>query len=437
MKTRSWLTLPIWLLMVGPALSQPVTPPLFTQCAELSVVLSAPDIEVRDLEAKVADLRPRVPEHPATPEERELARQLREAQEKLLDHIFARECQRPDRAVAVLRGPNDSQPAWVEITTFYATNRKPTGDTAPMQFYGGDRTPDVQYGRTLVSIPTQRQPGTLPLPSLWKFEINANPARHFILKSVIPIGADAARNEMAAAVAGNAQRSALVFVHGYNVTFADAALRTAQLAHDLSFAGIPVLFSWPSLGTTGGYWHDEETVPLSEAAFDSFLDTLGSVGVTEIYLVAHSMGNRLVTSVLSKRATANRMVPNLKELLLAAPDINEQNFREIILPGMAALQGVHRTIYASSNDVALRASQIVHDYRRVGETVGGVLTFAGFETIDASGVAPIFRAFGHSYVMDSAKVIGDIAEVLSFHFTADQRSLRRQGTPPAAWWILR
>jgi esterase/lipase superfamily enzyme len=148
------------------------------------------------------------------------------------------------------------------------------------------------------------------------------------------------------------------------------------------------------------------------------------------------MGNRLVTSVLRDRSAANRIPANLRELMLAAPDINEQIFREIILPRMAALQGVHRTIYASSNDVALRVSKVVHDYRRVGETDGGVLTFTGFETIDASRVAPILRAFGHSYVVDSAKVLGDIAEVLSLHFTADQRNLPRQGTPPAAWWVL-
>jgi esterase/lipase superfamily enzyme len=439
MKTlRYWLAGLIFALVSPPAPAQTTDPAPHPQCVGVTGTYSDLDKQVEDLEATVARLRAAIPPGADdTPE-------LREAQEELLDLLFARECKRPDMRIATVRGPNDTPPRWVEVTTFYATDRKPTGNSDPMQFYGGDRwqnsqnAPTVlQYGRALVSIPTNRQPGSLPLPSLWKFELSADPAKHFILKSVNPIGADAVRNEMAAAVAGNAQKSALVFVHGYNVAFADAALRTAQIAHDLSFAGIPVFFSWPSLGTTRGYWHDEETVQLSLAAFDSFLDTLGSIGVTEIYLIAHSMGNRLVTSVLRDRSATNRLPANLRELMLAAPDINEQIFREIILPSMAALQGVHRTIYASSNDVALRASKAVHEYRRVGETDGGVLTFTGFETIDASGVAPILRAFGHSYVMDSAKVLGDIAEVLSLHFTADQRNLPRQGTPPAAWWVLR
>lgn len=122
--------------------------------------------------------------------------------------------------------------------------------------------------------------------------------------------------------------------------------------------------------------------------------------------------------------------------MLAAPDINAEIFREKILPGLAALD-VHRTIYASSSDVALRASKIVHDYRRVGETDGGVLTFSGFETIDATAAAPIVRSFGHSYVVDSTKVLGDIADTLYLNFNADQRSLPQDGTPLENWWVLK
>lgn len=148
------------------------------------------------------------------------------------------------------------------------------------------------------------------------------------------------------------------------------------------------------------------------------------------------MGNRLVTTVLKDRAAKGKPIPNLKELFLAAPDINAEIFQEIIVPGLASLQNVHRTIYASSTDLALRASKVVHDYRRVGDTDGGVFIFDGFETIDASSVAPILRAFGHSYVVDSAKVIGDISETLTMHFTADQRSLQRLGSAPRIWWTF-
>jgi esterase/lipase superfamily enzyme len=325
----------------------------------------------------------------------------------------------------------------LEITTFFSTNRKATGKAAPEGFFGADRQQDLQFGKTVVSIPTVREPGTLNLPSLWKFEQTADPNKHFIFKHVIPLATEAVMAELSKAIGDSSNKSLLIFVHGYNVSFADAALRTAQLAHDLSFPGTAIFFSWPSAATARGYWRDEETVQLSQPAFDEFLENISNLGASEIYLIAHSMGNRLVANVLKDRAAKGKSIPNLRELFLAAPDINVELFREVIAPGLAALEGVHRTIYASSSDLALQLSKVVHQYKRVGDTEGGVQTFTGFETIDASDVAPIRRAFGHSYVIDSPEVLVDIAETLTKHFTADQRNLHRLGSPPTSWWLFK
>jgi esterase/lipase superfamily enzyme len=43
-------------------------------------------------------------------------------------------------------------------------------------------------------------------------------------------------------------RFPISYMNGYNVTFADAARRTAQIAYDLRFEGDPAFFSWPSQG---------------------------------------------------------------------------------------------------------------------------------------------------------------------------------------------
>ena len=42
-----------------------------------------------------------------------------------------------------------------------------------------------------------------------------------------------------------------MFVHGFNVSFADAARRTAQIAYDLAFGG-PGALSWPYSATFTG-----------------------------------------------------------------------------------------------------------------------------------------------------------------------------------------
>jgi esterase/lipase superfamily enzyme len=395
------------------------------------------DENIANLDNENRDLKSRVENATNAGEKQDLQHQLDATQAQLLDLTFKRECVRTDYKIQVLRAPGEPPPAWVETTTFFATNRSATGNVAPEKFFGSGRRPDLQYGKVVISIPTARRPGDLNLPSLWRFELTPDPSKHFVFKSLTPLDASDAQAQLAAAIKASPKQSLLVFVHGYNVSFFDAAMRTSQLAHDLSFQGEAIFFSWPSAATTAAYSHDEEVVQLSEPAFDRFLDDLGNSGATEIFLVAHSMGNRLVTKVLSDRASKGKPTPHLRELLLAAPDINAEIFREQILPGLEKLQGTHRSIYASSSDLALRASKIVHDYRRVGETIGGVLTFADFETIDASGAAPSLRSFGHSYVVDSAKVLGDIAETIDLHFGADQRSLPRQGSPPSAWWLLK
>ena len=37
-----------------------------------------------------------------------------------------------------------------------------------------------------------------------------------------------------------------MFVHGFNVDFASAARRTAQMKYDLGFRGAAILYSWPA-----------------------------------------------------------------------------------------------------------------------------------------------------------------------------------------------
>ena len=173
-------------------------------------------------------------------------------------------------------------------------------------------------------------------------------------------------------------KSMLVFVHGYNSGFADAAMRTAQIAYDLKFPGMPFFYSWPSANRVRAYLPDEEAARLSESMFEALIDDLtSSLPVTDIYIVAHSMGTRVVSHALQHRVEKGKSGTQMRELLLAAPDINAELFRGVIAPKLAAMQGLRTTVYASSSDLALMASKVVHGFQRVGETTGGVFVVPG------------------------------------------------------------
>ncbi len=372
------------------------------------------------------------------------ASSLRQNQEKLLDVLFEIEClPKPEQVAQVpqfgatrsIAKPSSAKNV-IEVTTYYATNRKPTGNIEPVKFYGSDVDGKFQYGRAIVTIPLLHTPGVVETPSLWKLEREPDPNKHFTLKSVAPLDTDAARKELADKLQGSKSKSLFLFVHGYNMGFAAAAMRTAQMTHDLKFQGLAFFYSWPSAGQIRGYWQDEEAARLSESVFEQLLEDLSQLPIDGIYLVAHSMGGRIVGHALQSRVDKGKETKNLRELLLAAPDINAEIFRTIIAPKLSAMQGTRTTIYASSSDMALKASNVVHGFRRVGETAGGVFTFPRLETVDASGASSVTKGYGHLYVVDSSAVIRDIQTIILRGVSAKLRGLKEIGAQPAPYWQL-
>ncbi|MFN9975189.1 MAG: alpha/beta hydrolase, partial [Phycisphaerae bacterium] len=88
------------------------------------------------------------------------------------------------------------------------------------------------------------------------------------------------------------QHDVLIFVHGFNVSFDQSVLRATQVAADLPFNGVIVVYSWPSQGGVGEYARDGEVISESVAAFTDFLTEVGERLSEDcsINLVVHSMG---------------------------------------------------------------------------------------------------------------------------------------------------
>ncbi|MDE7523267.1 alpha/beta hydrolase, partial [Ligilactobacillus salivarius] len=135
----------------------------------------------------------------------------------------------------------------------------------------------------------------------------------------------------------------------YNVSFRDAARRTAQLAYDLRFDGAPVFYSWPSQAALAGYFTDEQTIARSVPMIEGFLaDMADRSGAQNLYIIGHSMGTRGLTQAL-RNLVAKR--PDLRGrfrgIILAAPDIDAKVFRTELAPVLRQASG-RVTLYASS-----------------------------------------------------------------------------------------
>ncbi len=298
------------------------------------------------------------------------------------------------------------------VRVHFATNRKDAGEAATADNrYGGDRGA-LAFGVAEVTVPKAHRVGALEAPSILRLEFRADPNKHVVLASVKALEHDAWRAEIAKRATALGNAGILVFIHGYNVGFPDAARRAGQLSYDLGFAGPTVLFSWPSRARVVEYTVDEQAAEWSIPDMKEVLGSLATVAAgTPVYVIAHSMGSRVFTrgfkALLDEDIDKRRA---FKQIVLAAPDIDGDVFRREIGPAILG-RGPRVTLYASSNDKALLASRNLHGgYKRLGESGDGIVIMRDLDTVDASMVSTEF--LGHSYFGDSSTVMSDLIYVI-------------------------
>ena len=276
--------------------------------------------------------------------------------------------------------------------------------------------------------------GTLERPSLFRLEFRENPEKHITLLAVEALDGASWRDALADFSASRSSRRGMVFVHGFNVSFDDAALRAGQITYDLGFDGVPFLYSWPSLGSLSSYTIDESNVEWTAANLRNFLrQAYGAGRLDELVVIAHSMGSRALSRVVAEIVSDSRLSSRMKisHLILAAPDIDAEVFVRDLLPKMGGPLKV--TIYTSSKDKALDASRQLHGYDRLGYIQGAVRAARVADVIDASEVDT--SLLGHSYYGDHRSVIADMFGLISLAQPIEKRfGLKRRYHGDVRYW---
>jgi len=284
----------------------------------------------------------------------------------------------------------------------------------------------------MVSIPHDHKVGKIERPSIWRLEFSEDPKKHVVIQSIDLLNKDTFFKNLSDNIKKSTKKSSFLFIHGYNVSFADAAKRTAQISYDLLFDGEAVFYSWPSRGITADYTVDEANIEWAQTNIKNFLnDYLSRSDADEIYLVAHSMGNRGLTRALVDLMTEKPELRNkIKEIILAAPDIDADVFKRDIAPQMVSKTQKPITLYVSSDDMALKASRQVHGSARAGDSGQDIVLVKGVETIDASGIDTSF--IGHSYFAETTSIISDIFDLRK----TGKRAFNRKELQPITSKIL-
>ena len=322
---------------------------------------------------------------------------------------------------------------------WFGTNRKQEMRGRIVR-YGSERDDKITYGHCDVSIPKYHTIGSVGepwwrrFPRFWQNNRLAIQEMHDLESAIYFAELKRLFEELP-----SDEKVLLVFLHGYNVSFEDAAIRAAQIGVDLGIPGATAFFSWPSKGQLGlrAYMADEATIQASEKHISTFIEKMCEFsGADVVHIIAHSMGNRglLRTFDAMTKRIRGRVKNRLNQVILAAPDVDCELFKD--LAEIYESISKRTTMYISSKDLALNSSGLIHAYPRAGYTPP-VTVVDGIDTVEASNIDLTF--LGHGYVAEARPVLGDMHTLMKSNDPPNSRfGLELANTSTNEdYWVIR
>lgn len=306
---------------------------------------------------------------------------------------------------------------------YYATNRNALSVGPNGARYGGSRSREMSFGQLLVSA-TGGQPDGSDL-----YRVNIS------LDRVTRMTHARAFSDIERAAARTPGREVLLFIHGFDNSFEDAAVTASRIGVGIGFTGATLLYSWPSEGSPTSYLADRNNAYWAVSGLKELLTELvDDPWIGRVSVVVHSMGNeafiRAYGELAGKCASTRGGCANLRKvraIVLAAPDMDREIFLEQYAAKLTSLDA-RVVLYASRADMALAASAQMQggDYVRLGKDV---LCIPGLQVTDVSDVKT--DVLGHSWISQSRGVLRDLRCALSENCNRASTGLLREMTCPA------
>ena len=325
------------------------------------------------------------------------------------------------------------------------------------------RTANSTMGFADVRVPHDRRRG--------ECRTTGDPAAQVAVGPVSYVTNDDFYDQLQQSIDQTRSKDVFVFVHGFNVSLNAAVARAAQLAEDMPFNGVMVVFSWPSEASADAYLSDEKQAERHFWALAELLINLkrNCGNDSRLHVLAHSMGNRVALRALN--ALAGTIGPTGAEVdpfLLArmsrtAQQMNAEggNFRGESIVGQEFRNGVvdvtaelpqrfpdwavwrkanvespplanlvmaapdvdavefarftdgirhvcgTMVLYASDSDFALEGSRKLHGGRYRAGDSRAGIDIEGLQVVRVSGVDSL-DPLGHSYYGSHAKVLAQL-----------------------------
>ena len=378
--------------------------------------------------------------------------------------------------------PEERQQSRMKL--FYATDREPRPNKDGSFGYGSGRSASLAFGTALIEIDGNPSWEDFTASSLDRDrtkEIKMNmgdineamrlpPTPHpaSFTNGTIQIDPDrlAAAHETEARMnaeisnflADTPRKEVVMYIHGYNNGFEDAALDLAEIWHFLGRKHLPILYTWPAghEGISGirGYNYDRESGEFTIYHLKQFLKSLGRMDeIEKIHIIAHSRGTDVLITALREvfleiRAEGKNPEEELRiaNVVLAAPDLDyEVVLQRVVAEHVEAGVG-DATLYTSPADKAIKISEWLYGrVARIGHLESSVvkseLTDKQMTSIEENSSIQFIEfigkgdAVGHGYFSSSRAVSSDLITLINTgaRAGAPERPLIRKG---GIYWVI-
>jgi len=264
------------------------------------------------------------------------------------------------------------------------------------------------------------------------------------------LGEVAALNETLRPWTDAGATDALVYVHGFNNTFEDAVLRTAELWHFTGRRMVPICYTWPAGSglSIQGYSHDRESSEFTVLHMKMLLFALAeNPAIERVHIVSHSRGTDVATSAVRELYMRHEQGAGepirdrfkLATLVLAAPDLDLQVFTQRFFAENAAMAPGRFVVYFSRRDTAVGMSDwLFRSGRRLGrfrvtdltdETSATLARLPSIELIDCD----VRAGSSHSYVFDNPAALSDLVLILRDGAAAAEPARPLSSPRPGVW----
>lgn len=251
-------------------------------------------------------------------------------------------------------------------------------------------------------------------------------------------------------------RDVLVYVPGFNTTFAGPIHLSADIGYYMQNAVVPVAFSWPSKSHPIGYSKQVTTASTSTRNLRELLRLIAEeTNVDRIHVLSYSAGAPLVTdALLQLRLMHNDLPPEriaevlkLGHVIYAGADEDLDRFRNAYLDEISDVCE-HITLYSSPHDFGLILSEVlVRGSKRLGRFVENLseperqlardteetsIVDVGYAQRRAGGG----DTWSHGYWFGNRWVSSDLLAQIRFGLAPSERGLIRDPDSEHAAWTF-